>query len=174
MLIIYADGACRGNPGEMAIRVSIQRPKGRELETVSEARGHGTNNIAEYQAAIEGMKRAKNHGDDQIELRLDSEFVVKQLNGEYRVNDVKMKPLWAEASGLLATFKKAKVVHVRREKNKRADELANLALDGAKSVLDDAESELVERILGVFRDKPIDPSRRWLVLKEVERLLKDE
>jgi|SRR5215469_6105491 len=104
MLIIYADGACRGNPGEMAIRVSIQRPKGRELETVSEARGHGTNNIAEYQAAIEGMKRAKNHGDDQIELRLDSEFVVKQLNGEYRVNDVKMKPLWAEASGLLATF----------------------------------------------------------------------
>jgi len=174
MLIIYADGACRGNPGEMAIGVSLQRPNGDELETVSEARGHGTNNIAEYQAAIEGLKRAKNHGDGEIKLRMDSEVVVRQLKGEYRVKDVKMKPLWAEASGLLATFKKAKVVHVRREKNKRADELANLALDGAKSALNEAEGELVKRIVGVFGEKPIDPSRCRLVLDEVGRLLKDK
>jgi len=174
MLIIYADGACRGNPGEMAIGLSIQRPNGRELETVSEARGYGTNNIAEYQAAIEGLKRAKDHGDDEIELRMDSELVVRQLKGEYQVRKVELKPLWAEVRGLLDSFKKATVVHVGREQNIRADELANLALDRAKSALNDEEGELVKKILGVFREKAISPSRCRLVLKEVERLLKDE
>jgi len=172
MLIIYTDGACRGNPGPMGTGASIQTPDGRELATVSEARGHGTNNIAEYQAAIAGLKAANDLGADQIESRMDSELVVKQLNGEYRVKKAKLNPLCAEAQKLLDFFEKSTVVHVRRHQNTRADELANLALGEAKPVLNDAERELVKRILGVFREQTVHPSRRWLVLDAVGRLLK--
>jgi len=104
---------------------------------------------------------------------MDSELVVRQLKGEYQVRKADLKPLWAEARSLLDSFKKATVVHVIRDQNNRADELANLALDKAKSALNDAESELVKRIVGVLTEKPIDPSRRKLVLEEVERLLKN-
>ena len=83
MFNVYADGTCRGNPGPMSIGASLQKD-GQEIATVSEAIGDGTNNIAEYRAAIEGLKRASRHGVDEIELRMDSELVVKQLKGEYQ------------------------------------------------------------------------------------------
>ena len=95
----------------MGIGVSIQAKDGKEIDTVSEAIGDGTNNIAEYRAAIEGLKRASTLGADEIELRMDSELVVKQLQGEYQVRNPKLKPLWTELRGLLGTFQKTTVVH---------------------------------------------------------------
>src|SRR5262249_50678110 len=150
-LIIYADGGCRGNPGPMAVGVSLQRPDGEEIAFLSQAKGQGTNNIAEYQAAIEGLKMVQTYGEANIELRMDSELVARQLNGEYRVKNVKLKQLWVEASGLLATFGEATVVHVPREQNGRADELANLALESNRLSLDVMEAEAAKRILAVFR-----------------------
>ena len=172
MLVVYADGACRGNPGSMAIGATVQTPDGDEIDTVSEAIGEGTNNIAEYRAAIEGVKKAIGHGATRIELRMDSELVVKQLNGEYQVKNARLKPLWTELKGLLASFEKALVVHVPREKNKRADELANLALDKAGSVLDEAEQQLAARVMALVKESRLRPARMRLVLTEVTRSLK--
>ena len=174
MLLVYADGACRRNPGPMSIGASILTPDGQEIETVSEAIGTGTNNIAEYRAAIAGVKKAMSHGADQIELRMDSQLAVKQLNGEYQVKNAQLKPLWSELKELLGTFKKATVTHILRDANSRADELANFALDGKDSVLDEAEQELAARVLALVKESGLTPARMRLVLTEVTRSLKRE
>ena len=126
MIFVYTDGACRGNPGPMAIGASIQDDTGKELATVSNLIGDGTNNIAEYRAVIAGLEKAKSLGAREIELRIDSKLVVEQLNGRYKVKNERLKLLHAQALELLSQFKFT-VVHVPREENQRADELANLA-----------------------------------------------
>ena len=126
MIFVYTDGACRGNPGPMAIGASIQDDTGKELATVSNLIGDGTNNIAEYRAVIAGLEKAKSLGAREIELRIDSKLVVEQLNGRYKVKNERLKLLHAQALELLSQFK-VTVVHVPREENQRADELANLA-----------------------------------------------
>jgi ribonuclease HI len=133
IVVIYADGACRGNPGPMGIGASIQDDQGTEVSTVSVLMGHGTNNIAEYRAAIEGLKKARSLGATQIELRMDSELVVRQINGVYKVKHVVLKVLHAEVLELLKTCTWSTVVHIAREENQRADELANLAYEDSKS-----------------------------------------
>jgi probable phosphoglycerate mutase len=136
-LVVYADGASRGNPGPAAIGASIQDEAGRELATVSRAIGVGTNNQAEYRAAIEGVREARRLGATGIELRLDSELVVRQLIGRYRVRNPGLQPLFAalvselEAAGPY-TVAPYTVAHVPRERNTRADALANAALDAAR------------------------------------------
>lgn len=127
MTIVYTDGACRGNPGPMTIGASIQDELGEEIGTVSVMIGEGTNNIAEYRAAIEGLRKAKKLGATSIELRMDSQLIVRQINCVYKVKKETMKVLHAEVMELLKSFDKYTVVHVPREDNVRADELANLA-----------------------------------------------
>ena len=157
MVIVYADGACRGNPGPMGIGASIQAADGREIAIVSAVRGEGTNNIAEYQAAIEGLKEAKKHDINELELRMDSQLVVRQLNGEYRVRAADLKPLWTKARRLLDSFQKWSVVHVPRKQNTRADELANLALNGIQDSLGVREADAgANRISGSLRDASIN------------------
>ncbi len=129
-VVVYADGACSGNPGPMAIGASIQDELGAELGIVSAMIGHGTNNIAEYRSAIEGLKQAKTLGGVEVELRMDSELVIRQINGVYKVRNRTLQPLHAEVLGLLKSFKTWQAVHVFREQNSRADELANLAYQG--------------------------------------------
>jgi ribonuclease HI len=129
IVVVYSDGACRGNPGPMAVGASIQGDRGKELATVSAFIGQGTNNIAEYRAAIEGLKKAQSLGATEIELRMDSELVVRQLNGRYKVKNGALKVLHAEVLELLKACTWSAVAHVRREQNQRADELANLAYD---------------------------------------------
>jgi ribonuclease HI len=126
-MIIYSDGACRGNPGPMTIGASIQDDEGRELTTVSEAIGHGTNNIAEYRAAIEGLKKAKEHGATKVKLFTDSQLVANHVSGAFKANSKNTKPLYAELMKLLSTFDKYEVIHLLRGQNHRADELANMA-----------------------------------------------
>ena len=93
-LTVFADGASRGNPGPSAIGASIRDTDGLELATVSARLGIGTNNQAEYRAAIEGVRKARQLGATGIDLRMDSELVVRQLTGQYRVKNVALQPLF--------------------------------------------------------------------------------
>lgn len=135
-LIINTDGGSRGNPGPAAIGVVFSDESGRVLARFKEYIGEATNNIAEYRALILALEKAKDFsakggpasGWDEIECRLDSELVVKQLHGSYKVKDEKMKTLYDEVQKLIF-FKPIKFVHVRRELNKEADALVNSALD---------------------------------------------
>ena len=126
---IYTDGASRGNPGPASIGVSFTTVKDEEISTLSEAIGDQTNNFAEYTALIRGLEVAKDNKVEKVWVRTDSQLMVRQLLGEYRVKADGIKDLYAQAASLLKEFEKVRLEHVPREQNKRADELANQALD---------------------------------------------
>ncbi len=126
---LYVDGASRGNPGKASIGVSLQDETGKEIETISRFIGHHTNNEAEYQALIEGLKLVCAKQISNIEVRADSQLVVRQMLGEYKVKHPKMKPLHREARALADSLEAFAISHVPRSENSRADELANRALD---------------------------------------------
>ena len=128
-LSVYADGASRGNPGPAAIGASVRDATGRELAVVSERIGRATNNVAEYRAAIAGVRAAADLGASAIDLRLDSELVVRQLSGRYRVKHPLLRPLFAALVEALEAVGPYTVGHVPRARNARADALANEALD---------------------------------------------
>jgi ribonuclease HI len=134
-LTVNVDGGARGNPGPAAIGVVIRDQTGAILGTVSEVIGEATNNVAEYRALLAGIGQARLLGATEIELRGDSELVVKQVKGEYKVKNAGIKPLHAEVLGELATFDEWSVEHVRREMNSEADALVNDALDGREPSL---------------------------------------
>jgi ribonuclease HI len=126
-IIVYADGACRGNPGPMSAGASVQAEDGTELDTVSTLLGEGTNNQAEYLAAVAGVLKALEYGSDEIELRMDSQLVVKQLTGQFQIRNEALMPLRQELLGLLMRYRKWTATLIRRQQNQRADELANRA-----------------------------------------------
>lgn len=128
-LIINTDGAARGNPGPAGIGVVIKDEKGAIVSEVFEYIGETTNNQAEYKALIAALKEAVNLKADIIGVFADSELMVSQVKGIYKVKNEGIKPLFEEVKGLLQKFKTCNIEHVRREKNKEADELANLAID---------------------------------------------
>lgn len=130
-VVVNVDGGARGNPGPAAIGAVVATPEGDVLAERSERIGIATNNVAEYRALIEGIALAAEQGARELELVGDSELVVKQVRGEYRVKDAGLKPLHAEVKAALAGFDRWEIRHVRREHNKRADELVNEALDAA-------------------------------------------
>ena len=111
----------------MTIGASIQDDQGRELATVTQFIGEGTNNIAEYRAAIEGLKVAKGLGATEVKLYTDSQLVANHVSGAFKAGSKNTKPLYKELMKLLRSFDKYKVMHVPREDNTRADELANMA-----------------------------------------------
>jgi ribonuclease HI len=134
-IIVYTDGGARGNPGPAAIGVQVQDAGGKVLAEVSEAIGNATNNFAEYQAVATALatlkktygKKTKEH---QVELRLDSELVQKQLSHEYQIKEPGLVPLFIEIHNLrVANFPHLTFTHVKRAKNKEADRLVNEALD---------------------------------------------
>lgn len=128
-LKIYTDGACRGNPGPSSVGVSFSTLENQEIAFISEYIGETTNNVAEYTALLKALKKAKEEGVENIWVCTDSELMVKQLKGEYKVKADHIRTLHSEAFDLLKSFRKVKLEHVLREKNKRADALANQALD---------------------------------------------
>lgn len=130
--VVFADGASRGNPGPASIGAVLYDPKGREVHTVSRRLGRATNNEAEYQAAISGLESALALGARKVELRLDSELLVRQLQYRYRVRNPRLQPFFHRMIELRNRFEAFEVRHVPREQNKRADQLANLALDSAQ------------------------------------------
>lgn len=128
-LIAWADGASRGNPGPAAYGYVLTEPDGGEVEAGGEAIGRATNNIAEYRGAIAALEAAQRRGAAELELRLDSELIVRQIQGRYRVKNAALKPLYAELKALSEAFPKFAIRHVPRAQNARADGLANAALD---------------------------------------------
>lgn len=133
-IIVHSDGGARGNPGPAAIGVVIEKENGEMIEEVSEAIGDTTNNIAEYTAVLRGLQVLEvlfgaKVAEMEVDWRLDSELVVKQLAGEYKVKNPGLRPLYEEIRDLRARFPKLTLKHVRREENKEADRLVNEALD---------------------------------------------
>lgn len=133
-VIVHSDGGARGNPGPSAIGVVIEKEDGEVIEEISEAIGDTTNNIAEYTAVLRGLQVLEvlfgaKVADMEIDWRLDSELVVKQLAGEYKVKNPGLRPLYEEIRDLRARFPHLTLKHVRREENKEADRLVNEALD---------------------------------------------
>jgi ribonuclease HI len=128
-LIAYSDGASRGNPGPAAIGGLVQDEAGTRLATISEAIGRGTNNEAEYRAAISAVEAAIALGAGSVELRMDSELVVRQFSGRYRVRNPALIKHFQRLDALRRRLQRLDLVHVPREQNREADRLANLALD---------------------------------------------
>lgn len=126
---MHIDGASRGNPGPAAYAVVLQRP-GQPVVEEYDTIGKATNNVAEYTALVEGLSLASELGVKKLAVFSDSELLVKQMRGEYKVKHPDMLPLYQEAKQLASGFERFGISHVRREQNKRADELGNRALDG--------------------------------------------
>ena len=127
---IYSDGAARGNPGPAGAGAVLKGQDGQVIVEVCRYLGEMTNNQAEYRALILGLEEAKHVGATQIAIYADSELVVKQIMGEYRVKNEGIKPLYAEAQRLLRKFSEYTIQHLPRDENRHADRLANLAIDG--------------------------------------------
>jgi ribonuclease HI len=131
-LDIYCDGASRGNPGPAAAGAVLYRNGTKDVQArVSKALGRATNNEAEYSALLLALQEAQRLGAAGVTVHADSELVIKQLNGVYKVKHPVMRERHQEAMRLLAQFKAWRAVHVPRERNTEADRLANQALDGA-------------------------------------------
>lgn len=128
-MTFYIDGASRGNPGKAAIGVVILDSKGQVLDELKRYIGETTNNMAEYQALLEALTEGKRLGGKEIQVFSDSELMVRQLNGIYKVKDAKLLDLYKEAKLLISHFNDFKIEHITRDKNSRADALANEALD---------------------------------------------
>lgn len=126
---LFSDGACRGNPGMGGAGAVITDEEDHILWEGKEYLGHCTNNIAEYKALILGLKGAKAHGYNNLEVYLDSELLANQINGSYKVKNENLKILMQEVRGLLSSFESVQVKHVLRCHNAQADKMANLAID---------------------------------------------
>jgi ribonuclease HI len=127
--LVYTDGASRGNPGRASIGAVVLDEEGREVATASEAIGHATNNVAEYRALERALELLADLGATAADFRLDSELIVRQLEGVYRVKDPKMRAAYERVKRALHGLQSWSVRHVPRADNARADALANEALD---------------------------------------------
>lgn len=129
-VVLYTDGAARGNPGPAGIGVVALRDK-EQVFTISRYIGFATNNMAEYMALIAGLEKAAELAVKEVTVMLDSELVERQMNGAYKVKDSKLKVLHSRASRAVRPFERCSFIHVPRGKNADADRLANEALDNA-------------------------------------------
>jgi ribonuclease HI len=128
-LTVNVDGGSRGNPGPAAIGVVVRNGDGEALAEVGEAIGEATNNVAEYRALLRGIELAAEHGATELELIGDSQLVVRQVEGRYKVKHAGMKKLHEEVKRALQAFDSWEIRDVRREHNADADRLVNEALD---------------------------------------------
>lgn len=132
-IIIHCDGAARGNPGPAGIGAILTDGQGQELARIQEYVGRATNNQAEYKALIQALRRAANWSAPEVEIRADSELLVRQLREEYRVRNPTLRKLWQEVRDLLRDYSVVKIVHVPRHENYLSDALANAAIDNRQT-----------------------------------------
>ncbi|MFW6155053.1 MAG: ribonuclease HI family protein [Planctomycetota bacterium] len=135
---LFTDGGSRGNPGPAAAGVVLADDRGQTIHAAGHFLGRATNNVAEYRALLAGLDEALRRGVKRVAVRSDSELMVRQLAGAYRVRNTALKPLYEEALSKLSRFESVEVVHVGREENTRADRLVNEALDRQANVGDAA------------------------------------
>lgn len=128
-LRVYSDGAARGNPGPAGAGAVLIAPDGHVVERLGRFLGTNTNNYAEYMGLILGLERAHELGASEVEVFADSQLMIRQLEGAYKVKAENLKPLHREAQALLRRFDKVKLAHVPREQNLEADEMSNRAID---------------------------------------------
>jgi ribonuclease HI len=128
---LRCDGGSRGNPGPGALGYVLIDQTGREVDARGESLGVVTNNVAEYRALIAGLEEAARRHADPLTVCMDSELVVRQMTGEYRVKHAGLKPLYEEARQVVSRLRSVRFVAVRREDNARADQLVNETLDRA-------------------------------------------
>jgi ribonuclease HI len=129
--LLMVDGAARGNPGDAGCGAVILDSNGTVVKELSCYLGHTTNNVAEYEGLLMGLEALVRLGKKRIRVQSDSQLLVRQLNGEYRVKDEKLKALFHKAMALLRQFEAYRILHVPRELNKLADRLANKGIDEA-------------------------------------------
>jgi ribonuclease HI len=130
-LTIHIDGGARGNPGPAAFGYVIRRPGAPAIEEKG-CLGRATNNVAEYTALVRALERAAELGGQELQINSDSELLVKQMNGQYRVRDPNLRTLYDQAKELAHRFQRVSIRHIPRAENERADRLCNEALDGDK------------------------------------------
>ena len=135
MITAYIDGGARGNPGPAGYGVRVEAADGTLLDELHGALGVATNNIAEYNGLLAALRWAVAHGEQSVHIRADSELLVKQMRGEYRVKNENLKPLFLQACALIRQIGDVRFEHVRREFNKEADRLSNLGMDEAELAL---------------------------------------
>lgn len=129
--LLMVDGAARGNPGDAGCGAAICDETGAVVKELSRYLGRTTNNVAEYEGLIMGLEELVRLRRKKILVQSDSQLLVRQLNGEYRVKDAKLKTLYQRVMSLLRQFDRYRIVHVYREMNKLADRLANRGIDEA-------------------------------------------
>lgn len=129
-LVVHVDGGARGNPGPAAIAAVLSTGDGEVVHEAAETIGPATNNVAEYRALLLGLERARALGATEIDVVGDSELVARQISGAYKVKHPALRPLYLDAMAALRNFARWSIRTVPRERNARADELVNAALDG--------------------------------------------
>ncbi len=133
-VVVWTDGGARGNPGPAGYGVVVTDGRGEELAALSEGIGWATNNVAEYRGVLAGLELARSLGARRVLLRADSLLVVNQQLGRWKVKNEGLRPLADEARRLASRFERVRWQHVPRERNRRADELANRAMDEQGSI----------------------------------------
>jgi ribonuclease HI len=160
--VAYIDGGSRGNPGIAGYGVAVLNETGQRIASLSENLGIRTNNFAEYSALIGALEYAKSHGYDGISIFADSELLVKQIQGTYKVKSLDLKPLYDQAKTLICKLKHFSIRHVPREQNREADRLANLAMDrSVQPASPNPESPTSRQVLAVYRAgcfRPLEPA----------------
>jgi ribonuclease HI len=135
LITAYIDGGARGNPGPAGFGVQVQDGDGQVVHEIHGGLGIATNNIAEYNGLLAALRWAAAHGHRTVHIRADSELLVKQMRGEYKVKNEGLKPLFLQACALIRQIGDVSFEHVRREYNTEADRLSNLGMDEAEAQL---------------------------------------
>jgi probable phosphoglycerate mutase len=135
VIVAYIDGGARGNPGPAGYGARIEAPDGTVLAELHGGLGIATNNVAEYNGLLAALQWAVDHGRTRVRIRSDSELLVKQMRGEYKVKNPGLRPLYVRARLLVASLDEVVFEHVRRERNEEADRLSNLGMDAAETAL---------------------------------------
>ncbi|WP_287153037.1 ribonuclease HI family protein [Candidatus Solincola tengchongensis] len=152
-LHVFIDGAARGNPGPAAIGVVVLTRQGRRVAAFGEAIGEATNNFAEYTALVHALRLLSVYEVDRLRIYADSELVVRQIQGLYRVKERSLRSLHSQVMSMLGRYRDWSIQHIPREENREADRLANQALDGAA----DISSASVGHDLGLEEQPPLFP-----------------
>jgi ribonuclease HI len=138
---LNTDGGARGNPGPAGIGVVLKDADGIVIAEIARSIGITTNNVAEYEALIEGLKLALDHGATELDIYVDSELVVSQLEGKWKIKNERLRGLAVGARALMGRFERATIRHVRRSQNTHADRLANVAMDRSEAVAGDDDHD---------------------------------
>jgi ribonuclease HI/probable phosphoglycerate mutase len=152
---ITTDGAARGNPGPAAIAYIIERDGEKDVQ-YKECLGEATNNVAEYQALIRALEKARELGGKRLAIQSDSDLMVQQMNGQYKVKNPGLLALYEKARQLCKAFESVTFRHIRREENSRADRLCNQALDGEKKSTPKTRTKAATAKLDQVREEAID------------------